>query len=78
MIGPLTLVLLAFLPSFLSAGPLYTIPYDNDFVDPAYFLSHTFGNSTAGAQQTVVEWADYLNTQGPWSESRSTNNAGSP
>ena len=42
--------------------------YSNDFVDPDWFLSRNFSQSTLGAQQTIVRWADQLNTQGPWSE----------
>lgn len=42
--------------------------YDNDFVDPKYVLSKpSFNPSTAGSQQTIVEWADELAAQGPWS-----------
>lgn len=41
--------------------------YSNDFVDPDWFLSRNFPQSTLGAQQTIVRWADELNTQGPWS-----------
>jgi hypothetical protein len=41
--------------------------YSNDFVDPDWFLSKNFSQSTLGAQQTIVRWADQLNGQGPWS-----------
>lgn len=57
---------LAILPTVFS-GPAYTIPYDNDFIDPSYILSKNYSKSTGGAQQTIIEWADYLNLQGPWS-----------
>lgn len=40
--------------------------YDNDFLDPKYILSKDFNLSTAAAQQTIVEWADFLAAQGPW------------
>jgi len=41
--------------------------YDNDFLDPSYILAKNFPSSTAAAQQTVVQWADYLAAEGPWS-----------
>jgi hypothetical protein len=44
------------------------IDYDNDFLDPSYILSKKFNESTAAAQQTIVEWADFLAAQGPWCE----------
>lgn len=44
------------------------VSYDNDFVDPKYVLSKSFNTSTAASQQTIVEWADQLAAQGPWSE----------
>lgn len=40
--------------------------YDNDFLDPSYILSKDFNLSTAAAQQSIVEWADFLAAQGPW------------
>ena len=40
--------------------------YDNDFLDPAYVLGKDFNSSTAAAQQTIVQWADFLAAQGPW------------
>ena len=42
--------------------------YANDFVDPKYVLAKSFNTSTAGAQQTIVSWADQLAGQGPWSK----------
>jgi hypothetical protein len=42
--------------------------YSNDFVDPDWIVSRHFPQSTLGAQQTIVEYADLLNTQGPWSK----------
>ncbi|KZP15847.1 chondroitin AC/alginate lyase [Athelia psychrophila] len=41
--------------------------YDNDFVDPSYILSKDFASTTAEAQQSIVQWADRLGSQGPWS-----------
>jgi hypothetical protein len=65
---PLICFVLAF-PSFGSTGPAYTIPSDNEFVDPSFLLANTSSPIAAGARQTIVEWADYLNTQGPWCKS---------
>jgi hypothetical protein len=42
--------------------------YANDFVDPDYILAKNFNSSTKAAQNTVVQWADELASQGPWSE----------
>jgi hypothetical protein len=42
--------------------------YDNDFLDPSYILAKNFSPSTAAAQQTIIQWADYLAAQGPWCE----------
>jgi len=44
------------------------VSYDNDFVDPTYILSKAFNTSTAASQQTIVDWADQLAAQGPWSK----------
>lgn len=44
--------------------------YANDFVNPDYVLAKTFNTSTAGAQATIVQWANDLASQGPWSERR--------
>lgn len=56
---------LAVLPLGLMASEAY-IDFDNDFVDPSYILTKEFDLSTVGAQATVVEYADFLATQGPW------------
>ncbi|KAJ7591609.1 hypothetical protein C8J56DRAFT_754894, partial [Mycena floridula] len=40
--------------------------YANDFVDPDFILSRNFALSTAGAQDTIIGWADQLASQGPW------------
>ncbi|KAF7978766.1 hypothetical protein HWV62_44800 [Athelia sp. TMB] len=41
--------------------------YDNDFVDPSYILSKDFPKTTTEAQQSIVQWADWLGNQGPCS-----------
>lgn len=51
----------------LAPAVLCIVSYDNDFVDPKYVISKSFNTSTAGSQQTIVEWADQLAAQGPWS-----------
>jgi hypothetical protein len=68
MLGLTTLVLsvLAVVPS-INAVISYK-DYDNDFLNPSYVLAKNFSSSTAAAQQTVVQWADYLAAQGPWCE----------
>ena len=65
MFQPITLVL-----SVLAvAHSIYAYKdYDNDFLDPSYILSKNFNSSTAAAQQSIVEWADFLAAQGPWCE----------
>ncbi|KAH9903346.1 chondroitin AC/alginate lyase [Cubamyces lactineus] len=58
-----------------SLGVLFTQPlpahsftsYANDFVDPTYILGKKFGNTTTEAQATIVQWAQDLAAQGPWS-----------
>lgn len=45
--------------------------YDNDFLDPSYILSKNFNLSTAAAQQSIIEWADFLAAQGPWGSHQS-------
>ena len=40
--------------------------FDNDFVDPSYILSKDFPKTTTEAQQSIVQWADWLGDQGPW------------
>ncbi|KAF7303640.1 Chondroitin AC/alginate lyase [Mycena indigotica] len=42
------------------------ITYPNDFVDPQVALG-PFGSSLQGAQDTVVAWAEEMNSHGPWS-----------
>jgi hypothetical protein len=42
--------------------------YDNDFVNPSYILAGHFNASTANAQKSIIDWADWLAAQGPWCE----------
>ncbi|KAL7284680.1 chondroitin AC/alginate lyase [Trametes coccinea BRFM310] len=52
---------------FLQPLPVRSLTsYANDFVDPAYALSKNFSNTTIEAQATIVQWAQDLASQGPW------------
>ena len=54
---------------FLQPLPVRSLTsYANDFVDPAYALSKNFSNTTVEAQATIIQWAEDLASQGPWSE----------
>lgn len=54
------------LPALAQPGPEPYTSYDNVFVDPHYILSTTFNSSTKYAQQSIVTWAEWLATQGPY------------
>ncbi|KZP34707.1 chondroitin AC/alginate lyase [Athelia psychrophila] len=43
------------------------IDFDNDFVNPSYILGKHPNPFPIGAQATVIEYADFLAAQGPWS-----------
>ena len=50
--------------------------YDNDFILPGPILDRylnkdgsTNGSDTGAAEESILNWADFLNVQGPWSES---------
>jgi hypothetical protein len=62
---PLTTLILSLA---LSVSGIPYVDYDNDFLDPSYILAKNFNPSTAAAQQSIVEWADFLAAQGPWCE----------
>src|SRR6266404_3745807 len=40
--------------------------YDNDFVEPSYILGKNWNATTTVAQESIVQWADFLAAQGPW------------
>ncbi|KAH9851065.1 chondroitin AC/alginate lyase [Lenzites betulinus] len=40
--------------------------YANDFVDPSLILARNFSNVTVEAQATIVQWAQSLASEGPW------------
>ena len=44
-------------------------PYDNDFVEPSYILGKNWNATTVFAQESIVQWADWLAAQGPWCSS---------
>ncbi|KAI0292206.1 chondroitin AC/alginate lyase [Multifurca ochricompacta] len=41
--------------------------YDNDFIEPSYILNKNWNATTSVAQESIVQWADFLAAQGPWS-----------
>jgi hypothetical protein len=40
--------------------------YANDFVDPDYIVAKGWNTSTAGAQDTIIGWAEASAASGPW------------
>ena len=40
--------------------------YDNDFIEPSYILGGNWNGTTVVAQESIVQWADWLAAQGPW------------
>lgn len=62
----LALSVVALAPAVL--GQIGVTSYANDFVNPDYVLAKNFNTDTAGAQQTIVQWANTLAAQGPWSK----------
>jgi hypothetical protein len=65
MLRLITLVLSVFV---FAPTALCIVSYDNDFVDPNYILSKSFNTSTAASQESIVQWADSLAAEGPWSK----------
>jgi hypothetical protein len=41
-------------------------PYDNDFIEPSYILGKNWNATTVVAQESIVQWADWLAAQAPW------------
>lgn len=62
----LVVSILSIVPTAL-CDPANFSAYANDFVNPNTILAKDFNTSTAGSQQTIVAWADFLAAQGPWS-----------
>jgi hypothetical protein len=42
------------------------ISYYNDFIEPSYILGKNWSRTTVVAQQSIIQWADWLAAQGPW------------
>jgi hypothetical protein len=40
--------------------------YDNVFVEPSYVLGKNWNKTTIVAQESIIQWAEYLGAQGPW------------
>jgi hypothetical protein len=38
-------------------------PYDNDFIEPSYILGKNWNATTVVAQESIVQWADWLAAQ---------------
>lgn len=41
--------------------------YANDFVNPTYAAAGQYPSNLGGAEDTIVAWADEMNSYGPWS-----------
>ncbi|KAJ7507089.1 chondroitin AC/alginate lyase [Mycena galericulata] len=52
---------------FVHADVLPFTNYANDFVDPDYIAAGKFANTTEGAQESIISWAEELSAWGPWS-----------
>ena len=42
------------------------VSYYNDFIEPGYVLEKNWSRTTVVAQQSIIQWADWLAAQGPW------------
>ena len=42
------------------------VSYYNDFIEPSYILGKNWSTTTVVAQQSIMQWADWLAAQGPW------------
>jgi len=62
-----TLLLLAGFCLKLAPSVLSFTSYDNDFIDPKVIFSKNWSPTTLEAQETIIQWADELSTEGPWS-----------
>jgi hypothetical protein len=63
-LGAIVLSLLA-IPSLAGLNVEYA-SYDNDFIEPSYILGKKWNETTVVAQESIVQWADWLAAQGPW------------
>lgn len=60
----LVLTVILFFSSFAHA----IVDYANVFIDPDYVLGENFPASLGTAGLTILQWAEQLNSQGPWCE----------
>jgi hypothetical protein len=67
MMVPLCAIVLSFLviPSFADLNVPFA-SYENDFIEPSYILGKKWNAETIVAQESIVQWADWLAAQGPW------------
>jgi hypothetical protein len=67
MMVPLCAIILSFLviPSFADLNVPFA-SYENDFIEPSYILGKKWNAETIVAQESIVQWADWLAAQGPW------------
>jgi hypothetical protein len=42
------------------------VSYCNDFINPSYILGKNWSATIVVAQQSIVQWADWLAAQGSW------------
>jgi hypothetical protein len=66
MVVPLRAIDLSLLAIPLAALNVPFASYDNDFIEPGYILSKDWSATTVIAQESIVQWADWLAIQGPW------------
>jgi hypothetical protein len=64
----LLLVIVLSLLAFRSLADLNVafMSYYNDFIEPSYILGRNWSTMTVVAQQSIIQWADWLAAQGPW------------
>ena len=68
MVAFLRAIVLSFLAAYALAVDLNIgfTSYDNDFIEPSYILGKNWNPTTVVAQESIVQWADWLTAQGPW------------
>ncbi|KAH8824495.1 chondroitin AC/alginate lyase [Flagelloscypha sp. PMI_526] len=67
----LVLASLSSFAGFASAAAQYR-QYANVFFDPTEIVAGNYGGGTDAAQDTIIQWADSLAAQGPWSVTNKT------
>ncbi|KAI9507103.1 chondroitin AC/alginate lyase [Russula earlei] len=73
MIVPLSTIVLSLfvIRSFADLNVGFSF-YGNDFIEPSYILNKNWNTTTIVAQESIIQWADWLAAQGPWSVTTST------